>query len=182
MAPARFAGIERSPLRRSGLIIGIGANTAMFSIAYGMLLRPLPYADSDHVAVVYMNYLPREFVFGTMCVRDYRVWSDNNHAFEEPSLFRRSHGYRRSGGRCRAGAGRVSRGFLSPRLGCVRCSAVLSRSARISRRLLHSPYSANRSGAGVSVRVLRCWAERSSLTVRRRPWSEWRPALSGSPA
>ena len=70
------------------LALGIGANTAMFSIAYGMLLRPLPYADSDRVAVVYMNYLPRDFVFGTMCVRDYRVWRDNNHAFEEPSLFR----------------------------------------------------------------------------------------------
>jgi putative ABC transport system permease protein len=70
------------------LALGIGANTAMFSVAYGTLLRPLPYADADRVAVVFMNYFPRHFVFGTLCMRDYLMWRDNNHAFEEPSLFR----------------------------------------------------------------------------------------------
>jgi len=70
------------------LALGIGANTAMFSVAYGMLFRPLPYAGADRVAVVFMRYFPRDFAFGTMCVRDYLMWKDNNHAFEEPSLFR----------------------------------------------------------------------------------------------
>ena len=70
------------------LALGIGANTAMFSVAYGILLRPLPYADADRVAVVFMNYAPRDFVFGTMCIRDFLMWRDNNHAFEDPSLFR----------------------------------------------------------------------------------------------
>jgi putative ABC transport system permease protein len=70
------------------LALGIGANTAMFSVAYGILLRPLPYADADRVAVVYMRYFPRDFAFGTMSIRDYLTWKDNNHAFEDPSLYR----------------------------------------------------------------------------------------------
>jgi len=70
------------------LALGIGANTAMFSVAYGILLRPLPYHDADRVAVVYMRYLPRDFVFGTLSIRDYLMWKENNHAFEDPSLFR----------------------------------------------------------------------------------------------
>ena len=69
------------------LALGIGANTAMFSVAYGILLRPLPYADADRVAVVFMRYFPRDFAYGTLCIRDYLMWKDNNHAFEEPSLF-----------------------------------------------------------------------------------------------
>jgi putative ABC transport system permease protein len=69
------------------LALGIGANTAMFSVAYGILLRPLPYADADRLAVVYMRYFPRDFAFGTMCMRDYLMWKDNNHAFQNPSLF-----------------------------------------------------------------------------------------------
>jgi putative ABC transport system permease protein len=69
------------------LALGIGATTAMFSVAYGILMRPLPYADADRVAVVYMRFFPRDFAFGTMCIRDYQMWKENNRAFEDPSLF-----------------------------------------------------------------------------------------------
>ena len=60
----------------------------MFSVAYGTLLRPLPYRDADRVAGVFMRYFPRDFALGTLCMRDYLMWKENNRAFEEPSLFR----------------------------------------------------------------------------------------------
>jgi hypothetical protein len=60
----------------------------MFSVAYRLLFRPLPYSGVDRVAVVFMNYAPRDFLYGTMCVRDYLLWKENNRAFEEPALIR----------------------------------------------------------------------------------------------
>ncbi len=70
------------------LALGIGANATMFTVAYGVLLRPLPYTDADRIAAVYMNYPARDSAFGTMCVRDFLTWKEYNRAFEEPALFR----------------------------------------------------------------------------------------------
>ena len=69
------------------LALGIGANTAMFSVAYGILLRPLPYPEASRVAVVCMRYYPRDFAYGTLSIRDFETWQASNHAFEEPALF-----------------------------------------------------------------------------------------------
>src|ERR1019366_1884775 len=44
-------------------------------------------ADADRVAVVYMRFFPRDFAFGTLSIRDYLMWKENNRAFEDPSLF-----------------------------------------------------------------------------------------------
>src|ERR1700677_573746 len=54
----------------AALALGIGANTAIFSVMYGVLLRPLPYAHADRVALVYAHFSPQNTEHGTMSVAD----------------------------------------------------------------------------------------------------------------
>jgi putative ABC transport system permease protein len=70
------------------IALGIGATTAMFSVVYGVLLKPLPYGEPDRL----VNYwstapkrgLPRAFV-GMANVYDLRA---RNHVFEDIAALR----------------------------------------------------------------------------------------------
>src|SRR5262245_65576561 len=37
------------------LAVGIGVNTAMFAVVFGVLIRPLPYADADRLYVLFQK-------------------------------------------------------------------------------------------------------------------------------
>ena len=56
-------------------------------MVYGVLLRPLPYPDSDRVAVIYLRFAPRDVERGTLSLADYLDWKTHNRAFEEPAAF-----------------------------------------------------------------------------------------------
>jgi len=70
------------------LALGIGATTTIFSIVYGVLLRPLPYPDDSRIAMIFNRFSPQNTEFGTLCMADYLDWKSGNHSFESAELFR----------------------------------------------------------------------------------------------
>lgn len=51
---ADFFGLQAFTLAALlSVAIGVGANTAIFSVASALLLRPLPYQDSDRLAILW---------------------------------------------------------------------------------------------------------------------------------
>src|SRR5690242_19486362 len=71
----------------SVLALGIGANTAILSVVYGVLLRTLPYPDSNKLAAVFVHFLPQNSERGNMSVADYLDWQRQNHAFASVAAY-----------------------------------------------------------------------------------------------
>jgi predicted permease len=59
----------------------------MFSIVFGVLMRPLPYPDADRVALVHVRFSPQNAEYGTMSIADYLDWKSRNQVFEDPAIF-----------------------------------------------------------------------------------------------
>ena len=65
------------------LALAIGANTAVFTVVNGVLLRPLPFPDSDRLTLV--SSVPKNLFFDPgpiMVDRDYFEFRQHNHSFQ----------------------------------------------------------------------------------------------------
>jgi hypothetical protein len=62
------------------LALGIGANTAIFTVIDGVLLRPLPYPHPDRIVV--LNRLYKGNWYGGLSAAKYRFWKEHGRSFE----------------------------------------------------------------------------------------------------
>jgi putative ABC transport system permease protein len=63
------------------LTIGIGFNTAIFTVVHAVLLQPLPYADADRLVLLRERRLP-QFPEFSVSVGNFLTWQAQSRAFE----------------------------------------------------------------------------------------------------
>src|SRR5213075_2538029 len=69
------------------LALGIGANTAIFSVVNALLLRPLPYPHSENL--VLLRERSNVFDSGSVSYPNYLDWRAAQRGFTDLALFRR---------------------------------------------------------------------------------------------
>jgi putative ABC transport system permease protein len=65
------------------LALGTGANTAIFSVVYGILLRPLPFASPDRLFFVSSSQSNQPLGRIKTSGPDYEDFRDQNHSFQQ---------------------------------------------------------------------------------------------------
>jgi len=70
------------------MAVGIGANTAVFSVVNGVLLKPLPYPDADRIVTLRAAFLTRGDSQALVAMANFRDWRDQSTSFEAMSSYR----------------------------------------------------------------------------------------------
>ncbi len=70
------------------LALGIGANTAIFSVINAVLLRPLPFSNPDQLVRVYERNLRLNFPYFSVSPTNYTDWAAQATSFEQMAAYR----------------------------------------------------------------------------------------------
>jgi predicted permease len=68
------------------LALGIGANTALFSVVNGVLLNPLPFPHAQELVTLYEN--KPNFKYASISYPNFLDWQKNNRTFEAMAAYR----------------------------------------------------------------------------------------------
>jgi putative ABC transport system permease protein len=68
------------------LALGIGVNVAIFSVVYGVVLRPLSYRDPGRLVSISMTW-PDGYKYGQISGPDFLDFSSQSHAFESMAAY-----------------------------------------------------------------------------------------------
>jgi predicted permease len=71
------------------MALGIAANTVVFSVAYGVLLRPLPFRDADRLVRLWSKNDERQLEFFSISPADFASWREQNRVFSQMGAFDR---------------------------------------------------------------------------------------------
>src|SRR5882762_4279983 len=104
------------------LALGIGANTAIFSVVNAVLLRPLPYHESDRL--LFLNEKSQVLDEMSISYPNFTDWRNQNHVFEKIGVYNRdSYNLTGSGDAERILTAQVSADLLS----ALRVNALIGR-------------------------------------------------------
>ena len=94
VADLRYAGraFRRNPgfaaLATLIMALGIGANTAVFSVVDAVLLRPLPYDNPDRIVTLNTAFLTSGQTQGLVSIANFRDWRDQSSTFDAMATYR----------------------------------------------------------------------------------------------
>ncbi len=69
------------------LALGIGANTAIFSVVDAVLLRPLPYPEANRLVFLWSTMNSQGVPLSSSALPDYNGWRDRNEVFDGLAAF-----------------------------------------------------------------------------------------------
>src|ERR1700758_5846170 len=72
------------------LALGIGANTAIFSVVSGVLLNPLPFPRADRIVSMFQD--KPNFPRGSISYPNFLDWQRDNRSFETLAAYRGASG------------------------------------------------------------------------------------------
>ena len=69
------------------MALGIGANTALFSVVHSVLLKPLPFADPDRLVMLYERSVDTNYPFNIIAPGVYAEWKKDAKSFQSMAIF-----------------------------------------------------------------------------------------------